>query len=58
VAQVLINALTVHVDFRRFDFSGYATNQMGREGRSPAGCDTLPMNDALEAQKETGNEEE
>jgi hypothetical protein len=46
------------VDFRRFDFSGYATNQMGREGRSPAGCDTLPMNDALEAQKETGNEEE
>jgi hypothetical protein len=23
------------------------------EGRSPAGCDTLPMNDALEAQRET-----
>ena len=35
-----------------------ARNQMG-EGRSPAGCDTLPMFDVLEAQeKETGNEED
>ena len=33
-------------------------NQMV-EGRSPAGCDTLPMFDVLEAQeKETGNEED
>jgi len=25
--------------------------QMGWEGRSPAGCDTLPMKDVLKAQK-------
>jgi hypothetical protein len=32
--------------------------QMG-EGRSPAGCDKLPMNDVLKAQeKETGYEED
>jgi len=30
--------------------SGKATNQMRWEGRSPAGCDTLPMFDALVAQ--------
>jgi len=35
-----------------------SVNQMG-EGRSPAGCDKLPMNDVLKAQeKETRYEED
>jgi hypothetical protein len=25
--RLLVDALTVHVDFRQFDFSGYATRQ-------------------------------
>jgi hypothetical protein len=32
VAQALVNAQTVHVDFRRFAFSGYSTPQAGLKG--------------------------
>jgi hypothetical protein len=43
---------------RKIHMEGKDVYQMG-EGRSPAGCDTLPINDVLEAQeKETGYEEE
>jgi hypothetical protein len=34
----------------QFHLSGFGVYQMG-EGRSPAGCDTLPMFDVLKAQK-------
>jgi hypothetical protein len=34
--QVLVNAVTVQVDFRQFDFSGYATNQdLSEQGAQP-----------------------
>jgi hypothetical protein len=49
--------LYTHVRTGTNFIDNHCVNQMG-EGRSPAGCDTLPMLDVLEAQEDSHHADE